>query len=308
MKIAYLISAYVDAPHLQRLVAALDDDAVFFIHVDKKVDEAPFRERLTAPNVHFLTQRFTTLWGDFSQVRYQRALLQACLDSGEDVGRLVLLSGTDYPLWSNRRLHAYFEAHADDELLQGICLTDAAEVNAKYRQYCPQFWIPGMGWWINWHLRVKVRKWAYRLGVRKSLTFRRGDRTCKVYKGSDYWAVTPRLARWMLDELERHPEVWRYFSTLFIPSEQLWQSLAFQSPFAAHCRLERGRYESLAALTPLHFIDYGASVRVLTETDWPRLQTSGKMFCRKIRTGESDALMAIIDRKRNDSEERKPLL
>lgn len=44
MKIAYLILAHADAPHLGRLVRALaGEDIGIFIHIDKKSDEAPFR-------------------------------------------------------------------------------------------------------------------------------------------------------------------------------------------------------------------------------------------------------------------------
>ena len=37
-RIAYIISAYKDAPHLARLVAALDDRADFYVHIDLNAD------------------------------------------------------------------------------------------------------------------------------------------------------------------------------------------------------------------------------------------------------------------------------
>jgi len=54
-KIAFLIAAHSDPPHLQRLVNALDAHAEFFIHIDKKQPIAPFTERINQPNVVFLT-------------------------------------------------------------------------------------------------------------------------------------------------------------------------------------------------------------------------------------------------------------
>lgn len=43
MNIAYLILAHHQPAHLRRLLAALDtDNAYFFVHVDAKVDSAPF--------------------------------------------------------------------------------------------------------------------------------------------------------------------------------------------------------------------------------------------------------------------------
>ena len=40
-RIAYIISAYKDAPHLARLVAALDDRADFYVHIDLNADIHP---------------------------------------------------------------------------------------------------------------------------------------------------------------------------------------------------------------------------------------------------------------------------
>ena len=43
-RIAYIISAYKDAPHLARLVAALDDRADFYVHIDLNADIHPFED------------------------------------------------------------------------------------------------------------------------------------------------------------------------------------------------------------------------------------------------------------------------
>ena len=45
-RIAYIISAYKDAPHLARLVAALDDRADFYVHIDLNADIHPFDKPL----------------------------------------------------------------------------------------------------------------------------------------------------------------------------------------------------------------------------------------------------------------------
>lgn len=64
-----------------------------------------------------------------------------------------------------------------------------------------------------------------------------------------------------------------------------------QLPFASKGLLLEGEYPGLTRLTPLHYIDYGASIRVMTLEDLPVLQQSGKMFCRKVVSGESDTLI-----------------
>ena len=61
------------------------------------------------------------------------------------------------------------------------------------------------------------------------------------------------------------------------------------------CILTKGPYPGLDALTPLHFIDYNPVIKILDESDYTRLIESGKMFCRKVVSGKSDELVALIE-------------
>lgn len=121
---------------------------------------------------------------------------------------------------------------------------------------------------------------------------------CDVFFGSDYWAITLACARWILTTFDGETALQRYFSTSFVPSEMCFQTIVFNSPFAAHALLHTGPYPGLSVLTPLHYIDYGACIKELTTEDLPKLTERNKMFCRKVVTGKSDALAEAIDRLR----------
>ena len=99
-----------------------------------------------------------------------------------------------------------------------------------------------------------------------------------------------------IGRLCHEPEMTRYFRTSFVPSELCVQTLVFNSPFASKAMLYEGEYPGLSGLTPLHYIQYGHSIKILTEADWPVLQACGKMFCRKMASGTSDALREKIDK------------
>ena len=71
MKIAFLISAYTDPAHLKRFIDSLPEESHFFIHVDKGADEAPFRQLMTQPHVHFIDNRVRVMWGSYTQVQFQ---------------------------------------------------------------------------------------------------------------------------------------------------------------------------------------------------------------------------------------------
>jgi len=297
--LAYLISAYRDPEHLARLVRGLDEDADFFVHVDANVDDAPFRAAL-GEKVTFV-RRWRVSWGGWNQVEYQRELLRAALSTGKSYDHLVCLSGQDYPLWSNRRIHQFFGEHAEREFISGYNLTagDSKEGQRKFTHLHPFRDLPWQNqWWKNKAI-VLSRHLLALLGIRREAYVEISGAKCPIYFGSDYWAITPACARYVLETLDEQPEIIRYFRSTFVPSELCLQTLIFNSPFAEQAILHTGHYSGLTVLTPLHFIDYGKCVRVLTVSDLPRLKESGKLFCRKCATGVSDSLRMAVDKERN---------
>lgn len=168
-RIAYIISAYKDAPHLARLVAALDDRADFYVHIDLNADIHPFEEAL-GDKVTFVP-RHRISWGGWEQVEYQKELLAAVLHSGIPYTRVVCLSGQDYPLWNNNAIHHYFEEHQDTEFIGGFNLTRCTVKQQlhKITHYHPFRDLPWKSiWWKN-KLIVASRKLVQILPIRKPL-------------------------------------------------------------------------------------------------------------------------------------------
>ena len=296
--LAYLISVYRDPAHLARLIGALDGDADFYVHIDANVDAAPFRAALPANVV--LVPRHRVSWGGWEQVEYQREMLKAALASGREYSHLVCLSGQDYPLWSNRRIHAFFKEHADKELICGYNITRGTSEaqREKVTRLHPLRDLPLRNRWLKDKMVVASRNILKFLGLKCKAQVMLGGELKDVFFGSDYWALTPACARRVLDVLEREPAMVNYFRRSYVPSELCVQTIVFNSPFASKALLHEGEYVGLTALTPLHFIDYGACVKVLDGADLQRLKERDKMFCRKVVTGPSDALADEIDRLR----------
>lgn len=296
--LAYLISAYRDPEHLARLIRALDSDARFFVHIDANVSAEPFR-RLLPDSVRFVPRRRVS-WGGWNQVEYQYELMCAALADGAKFTHLVCLSGQDYPLWSNGAIHRFFADRAGRQLIGGYNLTrgDSPAQFRKIVRLHPFRDLPWRNlWWKN-KVIVLSRSALALLGVRRRPQVLIEGKLCDVFFGSDYWALTPDCAAHVCRGLERERALVRYFRTSFVPSELCVQTLVFNSPFAPAAQLTGGSYPGLTALTPLHYISYGASIKVLTLSDLPELRASGKMFCRKVVTGPSDALAAAIDAER----------
>src|SRR4029077_20713429 len=91
--------------HLGRLAAALRDDGVsFFVHVDRKVPIEPFLA-YQAPDIDFVDERVPVYWGEWQMVEATLRLMDRALARAEP-DYLVLLSGSCYPIRSNRHIRS----------------------------------------------------------------------------------------------------------------------------------------------------------------------------------------------------------
>ena len=301
MKIAFLISTYTDPVHLHRLIDSLPMDAHFFIHIDKSVDERPFRSAVSGAQIHYIDKRVRVMWGSYTQVQFQMELLRAALQHDQQFDYLFMLSGQDYPVWSNERIIRFLQANNGKNHLQGACLVGRSP--AETRQYTRYRFLSNKPW------KYGTLKSKFRVGLRrltdlfmtKPLEFDADGKHYRLYKGSDYFAITRQLAAFLLKTYDEGKELRRYFSNSFAPSETFVHTVAFNSPFADSCILYCPQPEEiirLKRLTPLTFIVYDSNIKELTLEDYDDILESDKMLCRKCVTGTSDLLMDRIDAQR----------
>ena len=300
MRIAFLISTFTDPRHLRRLINALDSkESDFFVHVDRKVDPEPFKQLCCLPNVHFIADRVNVYWGTYSQVEFQMRLIRAALDFSKDISHLFMLSGQDYPLWSISHIQEFLQNLHGEELISEIQV-DSDEVEERhkaiYRQFRPQTDWKCLSPTGNDWLSKCWRKAARLTHVRKPLALTVDGNEWHLYKGSDYFCISRRLAEYVFGQWNAHPEIARYFASSFAPSETCIQTITFNNPdFREKADLHKGPYTTLKDLTRLHHIDYVPVIRVWKEKDLQELQDSGKMFARKFSTGISDSLLDKLD-------------
>lgn len=298
MKLAFLISAHTDPVHLGVLTQRLPDNSEFFVHIDAKSNITLFTNAVSDKRVHFIEHRENVIWGSWIEAKYQMELIRAALTSDNRFDYLITLSGMDYPFWSNDRILKFFKDNNGREILQGMQVVNDDPKSYSYKQYRflnSYHWSNGG---ILSKFRVAWRNVIAAMGVRKPLEFDAGRKHYKLYKGAAWWAITPQLASLVLDTYDNNKEFDRYFKTSFCPAETFTQTVAFNSEFADKCILTKGHFTTLLALTPLTYLDYTPVVQVLTEKYYDKLIAADKMFCRKVCTGKSDGLMALIDKLR----------
>lgn len=305
MNLAFLISAHTDPVHLKRLIESLPEDAEFFIHIDKKSDLSQFTSLIAGENIHFIDKRINVRWGTINEVDYQMSLIKAAVNFSKHFDRLFFLSGLDYPIWSNNHLLEYLEENIDREILVGIPLTKELVGPEQFDTYStirPFINIPFIGNTLNQKFSIASRIVLKSLGFKKNLYFYIEGKRWTIYKGGAWWCISEDLAEYVFDTYTQYPAIRRYFKHQFCPAETLIQTIAFNTlEYKDKCSLFNAQYQGLSLLTPLHYINYGEQVKILTEEDFDKIIASGKAFARKFKTEISDKIMDIIDSDRGQN-------
>lgn len=296
MKLAFLISTHTDVQQLQRLVEALPDNSVFFIHVDKKSDIIPFIEAFTSDDrVKFIKHRVNVRWGSINEVEYQMELVRAALEYGEQFERLITISGMDYPVWSKEQIVQFFEQDREKEYLAAIDVSFPWRMSAIYQQYF--FWIhkPKSGW--EYYVTRAFGRALKMLGIKKPLCKKIGDKTYKLYKGAAWWAITPKLAKVILYEWDTNEKLNDWLKWCMCPAELFAQTVALNDEvWKEKCIEHREKKCGLPLLTPLTYVKWRGRGQIveLDESDYTTLIHSNKMFARKFVSGKSETLVNMI--------------
>jgi len=243
MLINYIILAHNKPRQLERLVKRLDAVEVFFyIHIDKSVDDAPFRKLLTGnENIYFLEdeERTSTPWSDIGFVHATLAALKRCIQNTKN-GYCVLLSGQDYPIAGNQKIRKYFETNYGKSF---ISIADVAAIwphwEIRFERY-------------NFHLvKKRTEHGIYPLCDSRFLTFRNlkdilfvtlhfgpiqalktifakrriHPRSLVPKGGSAWWALPIETIVEIVSYLKKHPGFLEYHRYTHVPDETIFHTL-----------------------------------------------------------------------------------
>jgi hypothetical protein len=298
MKIAYLITAYGDFDHLERLVDALDEAGVgFFIHIDAKSAVPPVViERLAArENVVFAPRR-EIWWGGWSHTAAILALMTlAAGQSDGDISSVydyfIILSGTDYPVRSNSTIRETLAVGG--EFINAAPGFRPGKPESRVRYY----WFDG----FDRRRLTSPRTWLMRgaeIALRTLGIAKRRYPFEEIWSGVVWSALSGDCVRYILEYVRTHPRFFSFFRTAQVPEEMFFQTIIGNSPFASGIR---------GTLTYMDWAHRSASPPVITYEHLSRLasgtthhnptcdRTYERLFARKFNDA-SGPILDYIDR------------
>lgn len=302
MNIAYCISAYKDPQQLRKLILTLNtDSSFFFVHIDKRVKNISEFETIKkdCPHLKICKQRFFVQWGGWNQVKYQELFLKEALEFPIRIDRILILTGMDYPLWSNDRIHHYFEQNPEIIMMKGINLTRLQKPSPMSNLLRIKH--IGRDWPIKSNLLWKIETKLFRV-IATILPFRRknflviNNEQWDIWQASGYFSVNREQAEYILQTLKKSAII-QYFRFCFVPEEMTIPTIIFNSKYKKNAQiLSDTVYKGLTTLAALHIFEYGKTIKIYTENDFQVLTQSGKMFARKLCTGHSEKLIELLNK------------
>lgn len=300
MKIAYLILCHIDPEHIKRLTDKLTvgtcDEA--FVHVDKKTSIEPFEKLLNSnPQVHILAERVAVYWGGYSSIEATIRLFRTAISSS-NFDRFVILQGLEYPIKTNREIHAFFEKNPDMEYIraQNISLCSNPREIHKYSLY----WHLDTSKQLKSRIIHKINRAFLKHGkfprFKKNYVVNSLGQKMDIFQGCAQFGVTRQLAGYIVHFHDENECFNRYFQTMYAPDESYFHTIVYNSPYIKNTPAGKAiARPHLTDFENLTYFEYPVQITLFTQKeDWPKLRDSGFLFFRKA-SSESKELLNYID-------------
>ncbi len=280
--ICFLVLAHKEPAQVGRLAERLAPNRVL-LHVDARVGGTVWQAFAGLPSQHGnveMLPRYRSGWASWGLAQATLSGIQHAATGS--FSHLVVMTGQDYLLRPLTEIASLFASQPD--------------VSWVVHDNIPVNWIGdkdgGVSRVTHWHLAVKGRR------VRVPLRRRAPEGIVPCY-GHAQCVLSMPLARWIVDEVERRPELVKFFRRSWIPDELFLQSLVASSPMSAN-----------VVQATLWYADWsagGSHPRTFTESDIDRLVAVGhgeagrlpwgqlRLFARKFDVARDSRVLDLID-------------
>ncbi|PSV23004.1 beta-1,6-N-acetylglucosaminyltransferase [Photobacterium kishitanii] len=320
MKIAYLITVHDNPKQLSLLISKIKSDfSDIFIHVDKKCNIDDFKNDLVLnelydSNVIFIRDRISVEWMGFSQVQSTLNLINYSM-THDDYKYFVFLSGSDYPLKSNKDIYDLF-LNSNKEYLSFWKIEDRPSWKHKIEYYYPIDKIGIRNWKSNYKKNVfSFIYWGGFFSFRKFAKKRKYFPDIIPYGGSGWWMLTKDCCKYILDYVSSNKSFVSYYKYTHAPDEMFFQTIIMNSEYNKNVNMFND-YLSWSSVTSiedklkentmlseqafnLRYVDWsgrkGQFPVVLDTDDYKKMINSNCIFARKFSLEESGGLIKLLN-------------
>jgi len=224
MKIAYLITAYNNYEHLNRLLLSLDDENVhFYIHIDMK---SPMPSTVSCEEKVTFIDRIKVFWGGWSHQAAINSLIEAAYSSKADY--YILISGSDYPIRPKSFLYKKLASGKEFINIMSGFHASKPEWRIKYFHFD----------WIDRKRKNPKTLFFYALELMQrklKIIAKRKYPFTRVYFGSTWWALSHGCLEYVIKFIHDNPKFTNFYKTSFCPEESYIHTIIGNSPYLDKC-------------------------------------------------------------------------
>lgn len=275
MKTAHLILTHKNPQQLERLIKALQHAQFdFYIHIDKKSDIQPFLYLAAQPNVFFVKNRTKIYWAGWGTI-------QATINGFEEIlpkkyDYINVISGQDFPLKSADHIYRYLLERKGQEFITCESMdSEGWNVGPRVRNYHL----------INWRIPGKFRLEKL---INKILPKRKFPFDYEIVGRANWFTLSQGAAEFVLNFLEKHPVIVRYFKFCWGADEFLFSTILYNSHFKDRI------------VDNLVFVDWSGPKsghpKILGAEDLDNLKATDKLFARKMDMEKDSEIFTLLER------------
>lgn len=270
MQIAHLILAHKNPSQLERLIIALQHPSFFFyVHVDKKVSLQQFEYLSKYNNLFFIEKRTKIFWAGYGTIQATINGIKEILPYKYDY--INVISAQDFPLKTADEIYKFFLVNNGKEFITCKSVEhEWKEAEVRIKKYHL----------INWRIPGKYQLEKL---INKILPERKFPLNYIMVGRSNWFAVTYEAAKYIIDFLDQHPEIVRFFKFSWGADELIFSVILYNSNF-------KDKIED-----NFIYVDWSekkAHPKILRTEDYNALVNSDKLFARKF---DADADAVILE-------------
>ncbi len=273
MRIAHLILAHKNPLQLERLIIALQHPHFFiYIHVDEKASIHQFKYLSKYGNVYFIKKRTKIFWAGYGTIQATIDGIREILPAKCDY--INVISAQDFPLKSAEDIYNFFLQNAGKQFVTCELVEDTwQEAEVRIKKYHL----------INWRIpgKFQIEKIVNRI-----LPERKFPLNYTIVGRSNWFAVTFAAAKYIVDFLDQHPEVAKFFKLSWGADELIFSTILYNSDF-------KDMIED-----NFIYVDWSegkAHPKILKTHDYNALINSDKLFARKLDTDADSVILNMLE-------------
>ena len=224
MKILYLILAHNMPTQTYALADTLikaSADGSVVIHFDKnaRIEDYHALQELAKKNekIALVKQRVACKWGAYSLVEATLNALRQAMINGAKYEYVILLSGACLPSKPIASLEQYLADNNGKEFIEAF---DHNWMVGGLRKERYELYFPRGASQIYSHREYYWVRLQKALGIKRKV-----PNGMTVYFGSQWWALTWDTCKKIVQFLDEHPSIERFFRKTYIPDEMFFQTL-----------------------------------------------------------------------------------